>query len=172
MHQQRGTVLLIVLVALTLLFSLVAAGLERAMLQTHMVDNQLQHQLALAAAESAATSASIWLSHQTQRPLAAAGNTQGLWTSTTLAALAPGQPWWQNVDAAWWQANAHTLTGAPEAAQPPRYVIEERLVQLLEPPTPTTTPVTVVVYRITAHGNGTTPRSEAQVQRYYTKTYE
>lgn len=171
-QRQRGTALLIVLVALSLLFALAAAGLQRAMLQLRMVDNQWQYHHALVAAQSAAASASAWLASQTQRPIAGAGNTQYPRHRAALAALTPGLPWWQYVDDMWWRDNAHTLTLLQDAAEPPRYVIEEFLVRFLAPPAPDATPPTVVVYRITARGNGATVHSKALVQSYYTKVYE
>ena len=162
----------LLLVALTLLFALAAAGLQRAMLQLRMADNQWQYHHALVAAQSAAASASAWLASQTQRPVAGTGNTQDPWHRAALAALAPGLPWWQYVDDLWWRDNAHALPLLQGAAEPPRYVIEEFLVQLLAPPAPDATPPTVVVYRITARGNGATLHSKALVQSYYTKVYE
>jgi len=172
---QRGAVLILCLVFLTVLTLMAMTGMDTSVTEERMAGNMQDYNQAFEAAEVAVEDAEAWLASQLDLPTANSSGTAEVWTMNGPDPDSDAIAWWAERDAAWWNANAESAAGLDQVAQQPQYVIEEYFVstqgQSLNQGTGENA-TTRVLHRITARGVGSSGTAEVMLQSTYVRPYD
>jgi type IV pilus assembly protein PilX len=172
---QRGAVLIMCLVFLTVLTLMAMTGMDTSVTEERMAGNMQDYNQAFEAAEVAMEDAEAWLGDQVQLPTSNGAGTAEVWTADSPDPDADDDAWWAERDATWWNANAESSAGLEQVETQPQYVIEEfftsdageALNQGNGPP-----PILRVVHRVTARGVGSSGDAEVLLQSTYIRPYD
>lgn len=162
---QRGAVLIISLVMLTVMTLLGVTAMQSTLLQEKMAGNFRDKHLAFEAAAIAMNDGEQWLMGLATDPGAATDGSSRIWTLDAL-----GTAWW-NSAASW--ANADVFAGPVLASQPPRCLLEEAgFIDDGSLNIGTSQDQSGrVLYRVTARGTGGSDDAVSIVQSIYAKRY-
>lgn len=174
-RKQRGVALILSLIFL-LVATLIATGaMESAIVEERMAGNLSNHNAAFQAAESSLRQGESWLSAQIFLPTLSADGTTSVWILNAPDPDADQEDWWEERDAAWWDANADQLNGINGVAVQPQYVIEEYFTgfqgQSLAIGTGEIS-TSRVMHRITARGVGSDTSAEVLLQSTFLRPYD
>ncbi|HEY0961774.1 MAG TPA: PilX N-terminal domain-containing pilus assembly protein [Pseudomonadales bacterium] len=174
-RNQRGAILIVCLVFLTVLTLLAVSGMDSSVTEERMAGNMQDYNQAFEAAEVAIEQGELWLGAQIDLPTSSAAGTADVWSADGPDADADGIGWWLERDAAWWTANGEAVAGVGEVSAQPTYVIEEIFTstdgQSLAIGTGELSQ-TRVLHRVTARGTGGSGNSEVMLQSTYIRTYD
>jgi type IV pilus assembly protein PilX len=172
---QRGVVLVMCLVFLTVLTLLALTGMETSVTEERMAGNMQDYNQAFEAAEVAMEDAEAWLGDQIQLPIANGAGTAEVWTENGPDPDADTVSWWAERDATWWAANAESSAGLEQVETQPQYVIEEFYVSTAGEALNMGTgapAIQRVVHRVTARGIGSSGDAEVLMQSTYLRPYD
>ncbi|MGV3592521.1 MAG: pilus assembly PilX family protein [Gammaproteobacteria bacterium] len=174
-RNQRGTILIVCLVFLTILTLMAVSGMDSSVTEERMAGNMQDYNQAFEAAEVAIEQGELWLSTQLNLPTSDAAGTADVWTSNGPDPDTDGIGWWLERGAAWWTANGNAVSGVGEVSAQPTYVIEEIFTstdgQSLAIGTGELSQ-TRVLHRVTARATGSSGNSEVMLQSTYIRTYD
>jgi len=172
---QRGAILVMVLIFLTVLTLMAVTGMDTSVTEERMASNMQDYNQAFEAAEVAMEEAEAWLGAQLDMPTANNAGTAEVWTEDGPDPDTDSVSWWAERDAAWWNANAESASGLQQVAQQPQYVIEEYFVSTdgqAQNQGNGDPPPTRVLHRITARGVGSSGDAEVLLQSTYIRPYD
>ena len=109
--QQRGAVLIVGLIILTILTILGMTSIQTTTLEERMAGNTLSSNSALQATEAALRQgeATVIGPLFNTKPIATTDGSTGVWVLESPDPDVDGDPWWTEADWAWWTANAVTF---------------------------------------------------------------
>ena len=172
---QRGAILIMCLIFLTILTLMAVTGMDTSVTEERMAGNMQDYNQAFEAAEVALEDAENWLGDQVELPSANAAGTAEVWTEDGPDPDTDAVSWWDERDASWWDDNAESSAGLDQVATQPQYVIEEYFVSTAGQSLGIGTgevPQTRVLHRVTARGVGGSGTSEVMLQSTYIRPYD
>ncbi|MBF0610068.1 MAG: hypothetical protein G8345_01150 [Magnetococcales bacterium] len=175
-RQEKGSILLIVLVLMLVLATIGLQSMSSTSLQERMTANTLDKDISFQSAETALRTAEEWIESQAGRPTAVStcsSNPCNVWTQGTISYSS------NYVNSTFWSTYARPYNSA--SATTPYYIIE----QLTDTYTDTSSTgdsvktgtggsssdSTAYFYRITARGGGNSGTSIIVLQSVYAKTF-
>ena len=182
-RRQRGAILIVCLVFLSILTVMGTSGMETTVLEERMSANMRDYSLAFQSAESALKNAEAWLLTQDTLPIDSGDGTTRVWSEDAMDPSATdGKYWWDhaNIDSDWWTEDGGdiqgivAIPGVAGVASPPAYVIEEYRTVDNGGSLATGTgevPPTRTFHRITARGVGINPNTAVRVQSTFVRSY-
>ena len=170
-RRQGGAILITALLILLLLTIFGISTMDTNILEEKMAGNMRDRNNAFQAAESALRSAEQWLAAQTTLDISSTGP---IWD---VKALDPDTtndtPWWNEVDAAWWEDAANgviALTGAdelPGVMFQPEYIIEKLPPKSIGLGAGESLDAADTYLQVTARGVGGSPTTVVMLQSIY-----
>lgn len=174
-ESQRGVALILSMIFL-LVATLISTGvMQSAIVEERMAGNLSNHNAAFQAAEASLRGGEAWLEDRVLLPILSADGTTNVWMLNAPDPDADLDDWWQERDAAWWNANAAQLNGINDVAVQPQYVIEDYYTgfqgQSLGIGTGEVS-TSRVMHRITARGVGRDSSAEVLLQSTFLRPYD
>ena len=155
-YHQAGAVLVVGLIFLLILTLLGVTSMRATTLEERMAGNNYDRQIALQSAEMALREAETWLTHNLN-PWLHQDCASGLCSNPRYQSVSG---WQQDPGHAVWAGARVAVESPPNAAAPPRYVIED----MCESTPPSGIPDSQRVFRITAIGFGGSPEARVVLQ--------
>lgn len=175
LRHQRGALLIMCLVFLTVLTLMAMTGMDTSVTEERMAGNMQDYNQAFEAAEVGMENAEAWLAAQIELPSANSAGTAEVWTNNGPDPDADAVGWWLERDAAWWNSNAESGSGLDQVATQPQYVIEEYFVSTAGQSLAIGTGEQVqtrVLHRVTTRGVGSSGNAEVMLQSTYIRPYD
>lgn len=181
MKTQQGAALIVSLVILVVMTIIGLAAIRTSSMEEKMTANTRDQQIATQATEIAIRAAEAWIASQPIEPDVTDNGSSNVWTKDImLSNTALADSWWQQRDAAWWNANGvqspsnitFTTNEAVVNVNRPRYVIEYQQYvgdDLLVGTGSTTSGRSY--YRVTARGTGGSEQARVLLQSTTAKRY-